>query len=586
MERIRENKTKALVVVLLLAAMALLLSACGANRKESETAGESSSASGSSEIIETSSPAETSESASEPENPENPENPDSRVDALKYSMILHLDTEAERLSQLVTMTIQNNTKDSVREIVIRNMAPGALAYAKQNYGDEENDTLTSIVNVVYRGTAPKEAVPGSGATGQALEYRLAEDETVIIVQLDEPLAPGEESAVTIDMATDIPKRQDRFAVQENEMGKHFALSFCFPYLADNRSVNATAFMAEGAVRKTLIDNIAWDTAPFFDDGESRSTDLADYEVTMVVPDTYTIVAVGRISEEAGGQAKASGEKIFSITAYGMRDFAIVASDYMEKESFVAEGVTVNNYYLRGGNDTEAYNTLVPIITEDSLRLFQEKLGPYPYKELDIVECLFGFAFGGMEYPELVMVNGTDFFDGMGAEMGAQGLVQALSHEIAHQWFYASLGNDEYREGWLDEGFTSYMEREVFGLADSKTNMVLRAMDPSVLSFEEIKADRSEYMTFFKEQWPYLYLNLAPEEYEGEREYAEGEYEGGFLFLLELREIWGEANFDDFLKAYYEAYAGQIATTKDVVALIRRMDTDQKAEPLLQYYIRE
>ena len=57
------------------------------------------------------------------------------------------------------------------------------------------------------------------------------------------------------MWTDIPARQDRFGVHRTKRGKLYLLSFCFPYLADNEQVDANEFMANGAIRKTLIENI-------------------------------------------------------------------------------------------------------------------------------------------------------------------------------------------------------------------------------------------------------------------------------------------------------------------------------------------
>lgn len=33
----------------------------------------------------------------------------------------------------------------------------------------------------------------------------------------------------------------------------------------------------------------------------------------------------------------------------------------------------------------------------------------------------------------------------------------VAHEVAHEWFYAAVGNDQYREAWLDESFAVYGE---------------------------------------------------------------------------------------------------------------------------------
>ena len=37
----------------------------------------------------------------------------------------------------------------------------------------------------------------------------------------------------------------------------------------------------------------------------------------------------------------------------------------------------------------------------------------------------------------------------------------VPHEIAHQWFYAAIGNDSYKEPWLDEGFSEFCEDILF-----------------------------------------------------------------------------------------------------------------------------
>jgi aminopeptidase N len=57
----------------------------------------------------------------------------------------------------------------------------------------------------------------------------------------------------------------------------------------------------------------------------------------------------------------------------------------------------------------------------------------------------------MEYPGFVLdrVNST-----------------ALAHELAHQWWYGIVGDDEYNSPWLDEGFTDYATDLYFGRTGS------------------------------------------------------------------------------------------------------------------------
>jgi hypothetical protein len=73
-------------------------------------------------------------------------------------------------------------------------------------------------------------------------------------------------------------------------------------------------------------------------------------------------------------------------------------------------------------------------------------GSYPYSEVDVVMGNYS-RFGGMEYPQFVMNN-----IGFGV----------LVHELAHQWWFGLVGDDEYTEPWLDEAFATYATDLYFG----------------------------------------------------------------------------------------------------------------------------
>jgi aminopeptidase N len=70
--------------------------------------------------------------------------------------------------------------------------------------------------------------------------------------------------------------------------------------------------------------------------------------------------------------------------------------------------------------------------------FGRRYGPYSSTELDVV--MVPFKHGGMEYPELIF---------------AYPAAEAVVHEIAHQWWYGLVGDDQYREPWLDESFATF-----------------------------------------------------------------------------------------------------------------------------------
>lgn len=154
----------------------------------------------------------------------------------------------------------------------------------------------------------------------------------------------------------------------------------------------------------------------------------------------------------------------------MLEVAIVASNKFKVDHIFTNGVRVNNYYFAGKN-SKTYNRLALMTAKDSFNIFTKKIDKYPYKELDMTEGLLGKNTGGMEYPGLVMINGTAFTKNKTKElrqMGYNELTEDVSHEIGHQWFYSTVGSDEYMEAWLDEGLTNFLENDVYDLTYTKS----------------------------------------------------------------------------------------------------------------------
>jgi len=48
-------------------------------------------------------------------------------------------------------------------------------------------------------------------------------------------------------------------------------------------------------------------------------------------------------------------------------------------------------------------------------------------------------------------------------VGSSNLTYLVTHEVAHQWFYGIVGNDQAREPFADEAMTDFVARSVLGM---------------------------------------------------------------------------------------------------------------------------
>jgi len=85
---------------------------------------------------------------------------------------------------------------------------------------------------------------------------------------------------------------------------------------------------------------------------------------------------------------------------------------------------------------------------NSLRLFNEYFGPYPFEELIVSEILLlhGEAFPGFLHLGVETWINTD----------AWGYDRTFrAHEVAHQWWGVGVGYETYHDQWLSEGLAEY-----------------------------------------------------------------------------------------------------------------------------------
>ena len=453
----------------------------------------------------------------------------------KYNMDLSLDVDKKIISGRSKIRIINNFSDEVSYIILRNYT--ANVYKKDS--DE-----TSVVNNFKDNENNK------------LKSSISNDATVIKVNLFKSLKPKEEMELSFDFQSDIPKQKNRFGYYTFEDNIIFQLSFCFPVLS-------------------IYENGEWNKSPYIIDGaESNYTTVADYSVKVLVPSDYTVVATG---------IENKSNNVYNISAKNLREFAMVIGNNLTKKTVKYNGININNYFYNYNGNKEYINYTLDTMKE-SLELYSNLIGNYPYEELDLVNVFINSA---MEYPGLIMLGYPDIqlkkIKNIDKYKCYDHVLHHVSHEVAHQWFYGAVGNDPYDEPWLDEGFAEFFESYVFPISGShvieKAASEKNEQIESVVEFKKLKNIFLDQTNHDKS------INLSYDKYsKKDDEYSYYVYNSGAMLLYELEQFFGENKFFSILQSYYNNYKFSEVKTSDFVNFIEMYDDSDKVKAIINKYI--
>ncbi|MBO0860596.1 MAG: M1 family metallopeptidase [Chloracidobacterium sp.] len=191
-------------------------------------------------------------------------------------------------------------------------------------------------------------------------------------------------------------------------------------------------------------------------------------------------------------------------------------------------------------------------TEKMVAATEKLYGPYRWDRYDILVLPPSFPIGGMENPRLTFATPTVL-------AGDKSLVSLIAHELSHSWSGNLVTNATWRDFWLNEGFTTYLERRVIEAVYGREREEMEA----ALALQNLKKE----MGGLPDADKILHVDLTG------RDPDEGftlvPYEKGALFLRLLEETFGRERFDQFLKGYFERFAFQSITTDDFIAHLKK-----------------
>lgn len=344
---------------------------------------------------------------------------------------------------------------------------------------------------------------------------VGDDEDILKVNLGKKLKPKNRALIEIDFNLFIPNCTHRFGHYEGNIN----LGNWYPILCE-------------------FDGENFDTSPYFATGDPFFSSIANYEVELTFPSEYKLCSSGKISYADNGSKTTA-----KMSAKAVRDFAICLSNSSVILSKNQGDVTVN--YMGYESDNDLQKNLN--ISMRAIEYFSKTFGKFPYTSLSVVKT--PFIYGGMEYPNIVFVS-----DSIDSE---EEMFKVIVHEIAHQWWYSVVGNNEATEAWLDESLAEYSVALFFknnpDFNVDYDEIVSSALSSYLLYVDVIGTIRGDVNTK---------MNLKINEYQNDYEYSYMVYVKGVIMFDELRKSVGENKLISGLKKYYEDNKFKIATKEN------------------------
>ena len=276
--------------------------------------------------------------------------------------------------------------------------------------------------------------------------------TMMRVELTRPLQP--DSAITFDVAWHFPippyggGRMGRVGSRFYELGQWYP-------------------------RMAVYDDVSgWNTLPYIGAGEFY-LEYGDFDVALTLPAGFVVAATGTVTNPvavwtavqrarlararssnerveiitkaeatAHGAQRTPGTKTWRFTAPNVRDFAWAAGPDLRWDASGWNGILIQTFYHPSATPWEEANTMA----RAALSHFSEKWLTYPWPQFTSVEGLVE----GMEYPMITFCPSLD---------KREDQFWILAHELGHEWFPMTVGSDERRYPWMDEGFNTFIDYE-------------------------------------------------------------------------------------------------------------------------------
>lgn len=186
-------------------------------------------------------------------------------------------------------------------------------------------------------------------------------------------------------------------------------------------------------------------------------------------------------------------------------------------------------------------------TEHFIQVAENLIFPYPWTQYNVLVLPPSFPYGGMENPIFTFATPTII-------SGDRQNIDVIAHELSHSWSGNLVSNASWEHFWLNEGWTTYLERRIQAVVhceaqrDFSSIIGWKALEDSVKLYGE-DSEFTKLVIDLKGRDPDDAFSSIP-------------YEKGFHFLYYLERLLGKSIFDQFIPHYFRRWSEKSLDSED------------------------
>jgi leukotriene-A4 hydrolase len=178
-------------------------------------------------------------------------------------------------------------------------------------------------------------------------------------------------------------------------------------------------------------------------------------------------------------------------------------------------------------------------TEKFIQVAEKLIFSYQWTQYNVLVLPPSFPYGGMENPIFTFATPTII-------SGDRENIDVIAHELSHSWSGNLVSNASWEHFWLNEGWTTYLERRIQAAVHGEPHRDFSAIigwKALVDSVNQFGADH---------EFTKLVIDLKGKD--PDDAFSSIPYEKGFHFLYYLEKLIGKSSFDGFIPHYFRTYA--------------------------------